>query len=589
MNRMLQSKVLRCVLTTALILGVVLSVPTPVSARVIARDSWTAQLEPRKQQEVVSTPLLVEGGQDILLAMQEETRRITIPIEAAEDVSWDLTVVSSQPDYLRVRLATTEEQEFLDQTILSGYDEDHAYGSGTCSMDIWLEIVKTEADTTPENDGIVTGEEQPTDSGLQTTEDPMAPLTTEGETPESNTDDGTTTEEENVAPEVAYIEVTLTYYTYGLPEEEPSEELPIVEETETGAAEPPATEVIVTEETAPEITDPEVTDTENTETEPTDPTEPAPLSATFQVPLKEQKIDPAIYSGTLSKVPTTYNPLIDIPLLNGDLPSVLTLHGADFPAMTAYTIGDARRCVLYDGGTILLPEQAMVLLDISETELNPLHQTEEPEEETPDTEQTGEVSPSAPEGPATTEEIPAVQPSAGETTNEISSTTEETTTDGPVVTEPETAPEQETAPHSITLQAGEATYTMKYVPSSIWGPGGSPFIIGGEESIVLDGTLRMAQPEAVTETEQTAEVSRTGELEPVLQVQQLTWSRDGLAWEKAPYWMLGEAESGLTLEKDPAQPLPQAGTYRLTIDWVRENMTLYSLQTVFYVRYADVG
>ena len=69
-----------------------------------------------------------------------------------------------------------------------------------------------------------------------------------------------------------------------------------------------------------------------------------------------------------------------------------------------------------------------------------------------------------------------------------------------------------------------------------------------------------------------------------MSVEQLKSDGEALVWEvmDADQWKAMENDAQLRLSV--VGQAPQAGTYRLTVTWAENEMTLYSLQTVFYVR-----
>lgn len=289
----------------------------------------------------------------------------------------------------------------------------------------------------------------------------------------------------------------------------------------------------------------EVQETEpSEETEGTEPSEeePAPeapsplhtISATLHVPLQE-KIPAVTLTGQLLQWPAQYHPMIAIPLVNGALSSELKLLNDVFPAMTRYTM-DGETYLLYDGGTIEVPADAAIALDFSMVEKAVVEETpsEEPTEEEVVTEET------------VTAEIPAE-----EATEE---NTEETVEDN-----------ESTQEQMLKLLVGGYEYSLAYAEAPVLDKTQAPFIMKGS-TFVLPMTYQW------------------NTIAPTVSVEQLKSNGEALVWEMmdADRWKAMESETQLRLSAvgRPAD----AGTYRLTVTWAENEMTLYSLQTVFYVR-----
>ena len=280
----------------------------------------------------------------------------------------------------------------------------------------------------------------------------------------------------------------------------------------------------------------EVVETEISEEIPA-PEVPSPLhtiSATLHVPLQEKS--PAVtLTGQLLQCPAQYHPMIAIPLVNGALDSELKLLNDVFPAMTRYTM-DGETYLLYDGGTIEVPADAAIALDFSMVEKAVVEETpsEEPIEEGVVTEE------------AVTAEIP------------VEEATEENTEEP--VEENESTQEQ-----MLKLLVGGYEYSLVYAEAPVLDKTQAPFIMKGS-TFVLPMTYQW------------------NTIAPTVSVEQLKSNGEALVWEvmDADRWKAMESETQLRLSAvgRPAD----AGTYRLTVTWAENEMTLYSLQTVFYVR-----
>lgn len=251
------------------------------------------------------------------------------------------------------------------------------------------------------------------------------------------------------------------------------------------------------------------------------------ISATLHVPLQE-KSPAATLTGQLLQWPAQYHPTIAIPLVNGTLDSELKLlNGEAFPAMTRYTM-DGETYLLYDGGTIDVPADAAIALDFS--------MVEEPVVE-------GMPSEELTEEEVVTDEAVTAETPEEETVENNESTQEQT----------------------LTLLAGGFEYPLAYAEAPVLDRTQSPFIMKGS-TFVLPMTYQW------------------NTIAPTVSIEQLKSDGEALAWEvmDADRWQAMESETQLRLSAlgHPAD----AGTYRLTATWTEDEMTLYSLQTVFYVR-----
>lgn len=259
------------------------------------------------------------------------------------------------------------------------------------------------------------------------------------------------------------------------------------------------------------------------------------LSATFRVPL--QKEYPATrLTGQLLQCPTQYHPMIAIPLVNAEADSELKLlAGEGFPAMTRYTM-DGETYLLYDSGTIVVPANAAITLDFS--------MVEEPVvEEAP--------SEGLPEEEVVTDEAVTAEILAEESAEENTEKTVEN--------------DESTQEQMLKLLVGGYEYSLAYAEAPVLDKTQAPFVMKGS-TFVLPMTYQW------------------NTIAPTVSVEQLKSDGAALVWEvmDADQWKAMDDDAQLRLSV--VGQAPQAGTYRLTVTWEENEMTLYSLQTVFYVR-----
>lgn len=259
------------------------------------------------------------------------------------------------------------------------------------------------------------------------------------------------------------------------------------------------------------------------------------LSATFRVPL--QKEYPAtMLTGQLLQCPTQYHPMIAIPLVNAEADSELKLlAGEGFPAMTRYTM-DGETYLLYDSGTIVVPANAAITLDFS--------MVEEPVvEEAP--------SEGLPEEEVVTDEAVTAEILAEESAEENTEKTVEN--------------DESTQEQMLKLLVGGYEYSLAYAEAPVLDKTQAPFVMKGS-TFVLPMTYQW------------------NTIAPTVSVEQLKSDGAALVWEvmDADQWKAMDNDAQLRLSV--VGQAPQAGTYRLTVTWAENEMTLYSLQTVFYVR-----
>ena len=76
-----------------------------------------------------------------------------------------------------------------------------------------------------------------------------------------------------------------------------------------------------------------------------------------------------------------------------------------------------------------------------------------------------------------------------------------------------------------------------------------------------------------------------GTMTPIVRVEQLTVGKDGLEWKAVETITCKENDDG-KLQIVPNKP--EAGTYRIEILWVENEITLYRLEIPFYVQYGSV-
>lgn len=327
----------------------------------------------------------------------------------------------------------------------------------------------------------------------------------------------------------ADVKVTLHYIT--------AAEVALLQPQPTEPEVQPAEVVETIEETQEAAPSEETEGTGSSEEMPV-PEVPSPLhtlSATFRVPL--QKEYPAtMLTGRLLQCPTQYHPMIAIPLVNAEADSELKLlTGEGFPAMTRYTM-DGETYLLYDSGTIVAPANAAITLDFS--------MVEEPVVEEATSEE-------LPEEEVVTDEAVTAEILAEESTEENTEKTVEN--------------DESTQEQMLKLLVGGYEYSLAYAEAPVLDKTQAPFIMKGS-TFVLPMTYQW------------------NTIAPTVSVEQLKSDGAALVWEvmDADQWKAMENDAQLRLSV--VGQAPQAGTYRLTVTWAENEMTLYSLQTVFYVR-----
>lgn len=455
----------------------ILSLLAPGMAHIVSGVSFSAPLPVAEIPNEVSSELLTKEGQEIYIDLLEGSREVEIPLYIPEGVYWCVITTCDDEDNLFV----------------------NSYGGGSSITHLTLagwESVPFYRDSGYQNALVRLTNDLQMNPAIETTE------VTEG-TEGSEGTEGTEPPAEPVV-EAVTATVNVSVYYLRMPEEEtPVVQLPGV----TPAVEESAAEET---ETVDETIEEETSGTVSIES----------ISATIHVTLRES-IGVAAPEGQLAQVPAQYHPAVMIPVVNGAAESELTNSGADFPAMTRYTM-DGKTHILYDGGTITIPAEKKIYLDLSEVE--------EPANE------------EATEDPAVEEE-----------------TTEEATE---TVTEPPVAEEED---QTLVLIAGDHANPIAYAEAPTFDKAQTPVIVQGM-SFTLPGAYLWSG------------------IAPTVSVEQLCVEGRELVWTAmdAARWNITASETQLSLTALGA-PL-HAGTYRLILAWTENETTLYSLQTEFYVR-----
>ena len=471
----------------------ILSLPAPGMAHIVSGVSFSAPLPVAETPNEVSSELLTKEGQEIYIDLLEGSREVEIPLYIPEGVYWCVITTCDSEKNLSV----------------------NSYGGGSLITHLTLagwESVPFYRDSGYQNVLLSLSNDLQTDIVVEATEAPVAvevveideetgvTVVTEG----TEGSEGTEGTEPPAEPVVEAVTATVNVSVYYL--RMPEEETPVVQLP--GVT--PAVEESAAEETVDETTEEETSGTVSIES----------ISATIHVTLRESS-GVAAPEGQLAQVPTQYHPAVMIPVVNGAAESELTNNGADFPAMTRYTI-DGKTHILYDGGTITIPAEKKIYLDLSKAE--------EPADE--------EVT-----------EDPAVEEEAAEE-----------------ATEPETEPPvTEEEDQTLVLIAGGHENPIAYAEAPTFDKAQTP-VIGSGTSFVFPVTHLW------------------NGLTPTVSVEQLCVEGRELVWTAmdAARWNITASETQLSLTALGA-PL-RAGTYRLILTWTENETTLYSLQTEFYVR-----
>lgn len=469
----------------------ILSLPAPSMAHIVSGVSFSAPLPVAETPNEVSSELLTKEGQEIYIDLLEGSREVEIPLYIPEGVYW--CVITTCDDKENLFVNSYGGGSSITHLTLAGWESvpfyrDSGYQNALLSLTNNLQM----------NPVIETTEvTEETETTIEVTAMTEVTEGTEG----SEGTEGTEPPAEPVV-EAVTATVNVSVYYLRMPEEEtPAVQLPGVT---------PAVEVSAAEETVDETIEEETSGTVSIES----------ISATIHVTLRESS-GIAAPEGRLAQVPTQYHPAVMIPVVNGAAESELTNNGADFPAMTRYTM-DGKTHILYDGGTITIPAEKKIYLDLSKAE--------EPADE--------EVT-----------EDPAVEEEAAEETTET-------------VTEPPVAEEED---QTLVLIAGDHENLIAYAEAPTFDKAQTPVIVQGM-SFTLPGAYLWSG------------------IAPTVSVEQLCVEGRELVWTAmdAARWNITASETQLSLTALGA-PL-RAGTYRLILTWTENETTLYSLQTEFYVR-----
>jgi len=468
----------------------ILSLPAPGMAHIVSGVSFSAPLPVAETPNEVRSELLTKEGQEIYIDLLEGNRNIEIPLYIPEGVYWCV-------------ITTCDEENLFVNSYGGGSSITHLTLAGWESVPFYRDSGYQNALVSLTNDlqmNPVIETTEVTEETETTIEVTAMTEVTEG-TEGSEGTEGTEPPAEPVV-EAVTATVNVSVYYLRMPEEEtPAVQISGVE---------PAVEESAAEETVDETTEEETSGTVSIES----------ISATIHVTLCESS-GAAVPQGRLAQVPAQYHPAVMIPVVNGTAESELTNNGAEFPAMTRYTM-DGKTHILYDGGTITIPAEKKIYLDLSKAE--------EPTDE--------EVT-----------EDPAVEEEAAEETTETE-------------TEPPVAEEED---QTLVLIAGDHENRIVYAEAPTFDKAQTPVIVQGM-SFALPGAYLWSG------------------IAPTVSVEQLCVEGRELVWTAmdAARWNITASETQLSLTAVGA-PL-RAGTYRLILTWTENETTLYSLQTEFYVR-----
>ena len=473
----------------------ILSLPAPGMAHIVSGVSFSAPLPVAETPNEVSSELLTKEGQEIYIDLLEGSRNIEIPVYIPEGVYW--CVITTCDDEKNISVNSYGGGSLITHLTLAGWEAVPFY------RDSGYQNVLLSLTNNLQTDIVVESTKVPVAVEVtETGEETGVTVVTEG----AEGSEGTEGTEPPAEPVVEAVTATVEVSVYFL--RMPEEETPAVQLSDAE----PAVEVSAAEETET------VDETSEEETSGTVSIES--ISATIHVTLRESS-GVAAPEGQLAQVPTQYHPAVMIPVVNGAAESELTNNGAEFPAMTRYTM-DGKTHVLYDGGTITIPAEKKIYLDLSKAE--------EPADE--------EVT-----------EDPAVEEEAAEE-----------------ATEPETEPPvAEEEDRTLVLIAGGVKKPVAYAEAPTFDKAQTPVIVRGM-SFTLPGAYLWSG------------------IAPTVSVEQLCVEGRELVWTAmdAARWNITASETQLSLTALGA-PL-RAGTYRLILTWTENETTLYSLQTEFYVR-----
>ena len=373
----------------------------PMTAQAYSRcaDTWIGQLDTAKTEVNITSPLLSEQGQDIYINKSENSYQIPIFLETDAVTQWEMQVVSNHPDFLEVILTdpqNSEEEvgENVPAKYLNAYikypeeKEETEETEEIAETEGSTESTETEGDTTVEEgdttiEGDITVEEIDTtiEIDIPTEEITMSEvevitvgtaMTEEGGPPTEGDDtitegdgtitegDDTTTEGDDTATEGDDTTTEGDDTTIEGDDTITEDDDTPTEGDDTTIEDNTPTEPVV----IPEYVSAEITLTCGNKT----------LKGTFFFPMRITE-EEMVYTGDLLTCPSIYNMETGISLANGDVATEVYYNGGIFPAMTTYTLNNTQKVVLYDGGTMKIPANAEVQLDISQTELNVQTQT----------------------------------------------------------------------------------------------------------------------------------------------------------------------------------------------------------------------
>ena len=466
---------LKCVsVMTALIAGSATCFSTPTIAHVTNHEVLSIQLDQTNDTSLISSNLLSEEGQTIIVSGGFE--KLEIPVS----VSYEGTMLLRDAIPTAVVLAESSDENVMKVSVDTNeivFEKREQVVNLTLKMEETAEPDIKETDASEETD---TSEETPEDTII----------TGEATETEDSGAEGNTTE-------VKEKEVPVITVGTGITEPVPGE--PTAENQISGEAAPeePAPEEPTPEEPTPEEPAPgEPTPEEPTPQEPEQEEEKS-LSAEITLILGERVYSATIYineeiedqtaMGELQYCPSQYHPTGVLEFVNNH--ETETILGV-FPAMTKYTIAE-NEYLLYSGGNIKLLPGERVKVDLSYTDLK----------------------------------------------------------------------------EDLILSSGAGTsYMIAYTDV--------PHDFKDLSPIMIDSKGRTLPI-----------VYQWGEIAPVVRVEQLITGKDGLQWNAVETITYKENDDG-KLQIVPNKP--EAGTYRIEIIWLENEITLYRLEIPFYVQYGSV-
>ena len=342
----------------------------PMTAQAYSRctDTWIGQLDTAKTEVNIISPLLSEQGQDIYINKSENSYQIPIFLETDAEIQWEMKVVSNHPDFLDVILTDPQNsEEEVGENLPAKYL--NAYIKYPEEKEEIEEIEETEGSTEStetEDDTTVEKIDTPTEEIIMSEVEVItvgAAITGEEELSIEEGDD-TITEEGDTTIE---DDTTITEGDDTITEED---DTTTEGDDTTTEGDDTTTEdsIIIDPVVIPKYVSAEVTLTCGNKT----------LKGNFFFPMETTE-EETVYTGDLITCPSIYNMETGISLVNGNAATEVYYNGGIFPAMTTYILNNTQKVVLYDGGTMKIPANAEVQLDISQTELNVQTQTAEAE------------------------------------------------------------------------------------------------------------------------------------------------------------------------------------------------------------------